>query len=77
MYSCRRPNRQQIYITAQCIAIAVTSNTNVFLPPSRMAAHVYHSEVHYNSSNKQNKRIPPAVQNGNKSISKRSAFHLQ
>jgi len=58
-----RPDRQQIYITAQRITIAVTSNTNVFLPPSRTAADLYHNAVHYNCNNKQYKPIPPAVHN--------------
>jgi len=77
MYSCRRPEWQHIYITAQCITIAVTSNTNLLLPPSRMAADLYRSAVHYNCSNKQQKRIPAAVQNGCTSLSQRSALQLQ
>jgi hypothetical protein len=62
MYFCSRPDQQQIVITAQCITIAVTSNTNVFLPPSRPAADLYQSAVHYNYSKKQHKRFPAAVQ---------------
>jgi hypothetical protein len=52
-YSCRRADQQQIFITAQCITIAVTSNTNVLLPPSRPATVLYHNAVNYNCSNKQ------------------------
>jgi len=77
MYSCRRPEWQQIYITAIFIKIAVTSNTNVFLPQSRPAADLYHNAVNYNCSNKQHKRIRAAFQTGSRSISKRSALQLQ
>ena len=52
-YSCSRPDRQRIYITAQFITIAVTSNRNLFLPPSRPSADLHHSAVHYNCNKKQ------------------------
>jgi len=76
-YSCRRPDQQQIYITAQCIKIAVTSNRNVFLPPSRPEADLHHSTVYYNCSNKQLNLIRAAVQTGSSTISQRSALKLQ
>jgi len=60
-YSFRRPNRQQYYIIAQCITIAVTSKSNVFPPQSRMVTDLYHCAVHYNCSNKRhNKYLPPS-----------------
>jgi len=54
------------------LQLEVTSNTNVFLSQSRIAADLYHSAVHYNCSNNQKKRIPAAVQNGSTTISHRS-----
>jgi len=66
IYSCGLPEQQHIYITAQCITIAVKNNTNVYLPPSIPTADLYHSAVHYNSSNKHQKHIPPNLQNGRK-----------
>jgi len=50
------------------ITIAVTSNTNVFLTPSKPVAVLNHSAVHYNCSNKEHKRISAAVQNGSTTI---------
>jgi len=77
MYSCRRPDQQQNYITAQCFRVAVTSNTNVFLPPSSLAADLNHSAVHFNCSNKQHKSIPAAVQTSSRYTTLRIAFQLQ
>jgi len=76
-YSSRSTEWQQIYITAQCIAIAVTSNANVIRPQYRMAADQYHNAVHYNCSNEQHKRISADVQTSSTTISKRSSLQLR
>jgi len=73
----RSPEWQQIYITVQGITIAVINITNVFRPPSKPAADLYHSAVHYNYGNKHHKRIPDDVRTSSSSTSQHSALKMQ
>jgi hypothetical protein len=74
---CPAVQNGNIYITVQCITIAVINITKVFLPPSRQAADLYHSAVHYNCGNKHHKPTPDDVQTSSSSTSQHSALKKQ